>query len=363
MFGKYKFLLMIFLIAFNVNANKAYIEKPEENCGDTSSQTRGQRVSQACYDYNNIIKKEMHIMETHKPDYEGNGIYAKKQYGTNTEKNGVQFVEEQVAEYDIIPCESGEENLSSESYSGIHKKRKMHDMMGIVGENYNGQISNDIKYDMTSIKGYEESRKKLVEGYRKNVKNGRYCRPKSLSSEYDVPKEYCEAGQVTPIFYSGYPDAYGRRPQCQLTLDTNIKIEEIRYLRQVVAPETSTSGNYSIGNGIVKCVIKNGIPKIELFSNPHTSTSCDSNSYKISPCCNPVTGFGCDAQYCQYGADKHCKGQNIPNIGSCVFKSKTIAFVKDEVTFKPSNDPTNTKKATFSCQENGSWKLISHNCN
>ncbi len=362
MLHKNKFFILSFLFAFNINAATApYVEKAKENCGDTSGQTRGQRVSQACYDYNNIIKKEMHIMETHRPDYEGNGKYAKKQYGTNTEKNGVQFVEEQVAEGDVIPCESGEENLNTESYIGATKKRKMHDIMGLVGENYNGTITNGIKYDMTAIKGYGESRTGLVKGYRDNVKNGRYCKPKSLTSNYDIPREYCEAGQQTGIFYSGYPDAYGRRPQCQLTLDTNIKVDEIRYLRQVISPESSTSGNYSIGNGIVKCVIKNGIPKIELFSNPTISTNCTPTSYQVAPCCNPVTGFGCDAQYCQYGADKHCKGQNVPNIGSCVFKSKTIGFVKDEVKFTSIND--SSKSAVFSCQENGSWKIISHNCN
>ncbi len=362
MLHKNKFLFISFFIAFNLNAaTLPYVEKPVSNCGDTSGQTRGQRVSQACYDYKNITKKEMHIMETHRPDYEGNGIYANKQYGTNTEKNGVKFVEEQVSEGDVIPCEDDEKNLSSESYSNGSKIREMHNIMGVVGENYNGQITNGIQYDMTSIKGYSESRTGLVKRYRDNIKTGRYCKPKNLTSNYDIPKEYCEAGQVTNFFYSKYKDAYGRQPKCQLTLDTNIKVDEIRYLRQVISPETNISGNYSIGNGIIKCVIKSGIPKIELFNNPKESNNCDANSYKITPCCNPVTGFGCDAQYCQYGSEKHCKGEDVPNIGSCVFTSKTIAFVKDEVKFTSKND--SSKNAVFSCQENGNWKLVSNNCN
>lgn len=362
MLHKKIYILFLIITSFNINAaTLPYVEKPKENCGDTSNQTRGQRVSQACYDYKNIIKKEMHIMETHKPDYEGNGIYAKKQYGTNTEKNGVQFVEEQVAEGDIIPCEDGEENLNTEKFAGVNKIRKMHNVMGVVGENYSGTVTNGIQYDMTSIKSYGQSRSDLVKGYRDNVKNGRYCKPKNLTSNYDVPREYCEAGQLTSFFYSSTTDAYGKRPKCQLTLDTNIKVDEIRYLRQVIAPETNFTGNYSIGNGIVKCVIKNGIPKIELFSNPPESNTCNPTTYQIAPCCNPITGFGCDAQYCQYGDQKHCKGQTVPNIGSCVFKSKTIAFVKDEVKFTSIND--SSKNAVFSCQENGSWKLVSNNCN
>ena len=167
------------------------------------------------------------------------------------------------------------------------------------------------------------------------------------------------------VFLGGVEDPYtGKIPSCKLVLDTNIKIDEVRYLRQIISPDNNSGtseNNYSMGNGLVKCSVKNGGLYLEMLENPTVTTSCDETNYNTfnggKGCCNPITGFGCNAQYCQYGADKHCKGENIPDIGSCKFDSKIITFVKGVVTL----DADNGGNATFKCQENGSWLTVSSN--
>jgi hypothetical protein len=318
----------------------------------------------SAYSNTNRLIKELHKTESFHSEYEEGGINHRKKYEGIQEKNQVPFSKEAVSEGDVIPCFNGDENLST-MVSGT--QRKFHEIYGVVGGE--GTVNSDlgtsvgdaIPYDGTSIKSFNEIQDNLVQNYRSNTGSRRYCNAKQLegsgNGEYDVPREYCEAGMETEIFYSSLTDPFGNNPQCRLTLDTSIKIDEIRYLRQAISPDNYsglTYNNVSMGNGLVRCTLKNGSLRLQMLENPIESVTCDAAQYAITPCCNQITGFGCVAQYCQYGADLHCKGQELPNIGSCNFKRNITTFVKGIVTLTDNSGGL----GTFKCQESGNWSVL-----
>tara|TARA_B100000073_G_scaffold340736_1_gene340991 strand:+ start:75 stop:1118 length:1044 start_codon:yes stop_codon:yes gene_type:complete len=322
-------------------------------------------TASSAYSNTNKLIKELHKSESFKTEYEDGGILYRKKYEGIQEKNQVPFSKEAIADNDVIPCFTGDENLST-MVSG--DKRKFHEIFGVVGgegtvnEELSTATGTALQYDGTSIKSFNEIQNNIVEGYRDNGGMRRYCNAKQLQGsgegEYDVPREYCEAGMETSIFYSSLTDPFGNTPECKLTLDTNIRIDEVRYLRQAISPDNSTGltyNNYSMGNGLVRCTLKNGQLKLEMLENPPESSTCNAAQYALSPCCNPITGFGCVAQYCQYGADLHCKGQDLPNTGSCDFRRNITTFVKGIVTLTTDDGG----QGTFKCQENGNWSTIS----
>lgn len=314
-------------------------------------------------DNQNKLYKEFHKYQTYHRDYEEGGSNYNKKYEKEQEKNGVSYSKERITEGDVITCFSGNENLASKNGN----KRKFHDIYGTVGENTvkNANAESTIPYDMTSIKSFQEIQEGFNKGYRDNNQTKRYCNSKDLKNgndgDYDVEKIYCEAGMETTKFLGLVEDPYTLKiPTCQLTLDTDIKIDQVRYLRQVVSPDNSSGDvddNYSMGNGLVKCSVKNGKLFLEMLENPKVTETCNNSTFSSfdGGCCNPTTGFGCNAQFCQYGANKYCDGKTLPNSGSCEFESKARIFVKGilKVTSKDGSG-----EGTFKCLENGLWSNI-----
>ena len=321
------------------------------------------------YSKENKLHKEFHSKESFRAEYEEGGTNYNKKYNGIQEKNGVAFSKEGVADGDVISCLSGNENMSSRNGNN----RKFHEIYGMVGQegtvlSANGTSKGDqTPYDMTSIKSFDEIQSNYGSGYRDNSGLRRYCNSEKLkgggNGEYDVAKIYCEAGMETSSFIGFVEDPYTLKvPTCKLTLDTNIKIDEVRYLRQVISPDNTTGSvddNYSMGNGLVKCSVRNGNLYLEMLENPTLSDSCNETNFATfdggKGCCNTITGFGCNAQFCQYGSDKHCKGQDIPSIGSCLFKSKALIFVKGIITLSTESGGS----GTFKCLESGNWLVQS----
>ncbi len=319
------------------------------------------------YSKENKVYKEMHKSQTYMSEYEKGGSNYLKKYENDTDSI---FSKEGYADGDIIPCWDGEGNIAARNGNS----REFHDIYGKVGDTTIAYSHSGHKtpFDMTSINSFDEINKKYVDKFRSNGDNLRYCHSKKLKNggngEYDVDKIYCEAGMETTVFLGDVEDPYtGKVPSCKLVLDTNVKIDEVRYLRQIIAPDNtsgSSEDNYSMGNGLVKCTVKADGLYLEMLENPVKTTTCDKTNYNTFDggrgCCNPITGFGCNAEYCQYGADKHCKGETIQDVGSCKFESKIITFVKGVTTVESANG---VGSATFKCQENGSWlKLSSSGC-
>jgi len=318
------------------------------------------------YSTENKLNKELHKGQAYASDYEDGGSNYRKKYNGLQEKNGVPYSKEGVADGDIIPCLTGAENLAARDGN----KRKFHNIYGVVGgegtvlEAIGTTKGDKTPYDMTSIKNFDEIMLGYADGFRDNGTLQRYCNAPQLKNggngEYDVDRIYCDAGMETTSFLGFVEDPYTLKvPTCKLTLDTDIKIDEVRYLRQVVAPDNLTGSvvdNYSMGNGLVKCSVKNGKTFLELLDNPIISTSCNETNFTTfdngKGCCNPVTGFGCNAQFCQYGADKYCEGETLPQVGSCKFNSKATIFVKGLITV---TSESGVGLGTFKCLENGTW--------
>jgi hypothetical protein len=321
------------------------------------------------YSKENKVYKEFHKLNTYSAEYENGGNKYRKNYEGEQEKNGVSYSKEGISDGDVIACFSSNENLATRKGNN----RKFHEIYGMVGEE--GTVLSKVgstkgantPYDMTSIKSFDAIQENLTNGFRDNGTIQRYCNSKQLqgsgNGEYDTPKIYCEAGMETTNFIGLVEDPYtGKIPTCKLTLDSDIRIDDVRYLRQVISPD-NTSGddaeNYSMGNGLVKCAIKNGSLFLEMLDNPEETTSCNELTYSTinsgKGCCNPITGFGCNAQFCQYGSDKHCKGESIPSIGSCTFKSTATVFVKGILTLSTESGGS----GTFKCLETGNWLVQS----
>jgi hypothetical protein len=321
------------------------------------------------YSKENKLHKEFHASQSYKSEYDSGGSNYSKKYNGLQEKNEVAFSKEGVADGDVISCLAGNGNLSTR----VGNKRKFHEVYGMVGEEgtvltENGTTKGDkTPYDMTSIKNFDEIQGGYNSAYRGNSSLERFCNSPQLKNggdgEYDVDKIYCEAGMETTSFIGFTEDPYTLEvPTCKLTLDTDIKIDEVRYLRQVISPDNNSGDiddNYSMGNGLVKCSVKNGSLYLEMLDNPVLTDSCNPSNFATydggKGCCNPTTGFGCNAQFCQYGSDKHCKGKNIAPVGSCTFKSEALIFVKGIITLSSENGGS----GTFKCLESGDWLVQS----
>jgi hypothetical protein len=339
--------------------------------------------STAIYNNKNKSVPKMFLSEQDKKRYETNGDRNLQVYEEGDTINGIPLAKEPITDItddNVVPCHDGEINLSTKLEKTVNGNtltiRKMHEIYGIpengkstgtsaATSSYGGK---KIGLDSTSLPEYGTIISNLVSKREENTKTGRYCTAKKLNDtntyekendegQYDTPREYCKAGELSEVFYSSFEDPYGKKPSCRLTLDTDIRIDDIRFLRQAIAPDSFINNgdydNYSIGNGIVKCTLLNGTPTLTMIENPPESLSCTPTTYATAPCCNPLTGFGCEAQFCQYGANKHCKGQELPSQGSCNFKNDITLAVKDVVTL---TDGSGVGK--FKCLENGNWQTI-----
>jgi hypothetical protein len=225
------------------------------------------------------LKKDLSQGQSFQEEYK-TGRFSQHIYKYVTEN--VNF-SEKVYENDIFECDAGERNLSM--YSGLtesgDQKRVLHDVFGYVGDTDTIVLNDTSKkaiYDSTSIyggnqdlsgtnKGVEAITERMIEVYRSNSLNGRFCKAGDINrdqGEYlQVSKDFCSAGLESEPFADLYDglinaDVNGVPQFCKIVLDKTIGIGEARFISQA-------QDDY-FTSAMVICKIENGIPKLSLIS-------------------------------------------------------------------------------------------------
>lgn len=225
------------------------------------------------YDSNKIgsLKKDLAVGQNFEEEYK-TGVFSEHNY-KNVPLN--ELLTTKIYEGDVFECDTGEKNLNT--FSGTtnsgEQKRVIHDVWGYVGDDDTvvlGDRSKAMIYDSTSLyggnqdlsgvnAGIEAISKRMIEVYRNNTTNGRFCKTTDLSEvgEYiGVSKDFCSAGLVSGEFL-GVPDEFGNQPVCTFILDKNIRVGEGRFIRQLHSS--------IFVSGLVECTIENEVPVLEVI--------------------------------------------------------------------------------------------------
>ncbi|MBB1508018.1 hypothetical protein H5203_21480 [Pseudoalteromonas sp. SG41-1] len=224
------------------------------------------------YDSNKIgsLKKDLSVGQNFEEEYK-TGIFSEHKY-KNVPLN--ELLTKKIFEGDVFECDTGEKNLNTFSGTthGGEQKRVIHDVWGYVGDNDTvvlGDMSKAMIYDSTSLyggnqdlsgvnAGIEAISKRMIEVYRKNTTNGRFCKTADLREvgEYiGVSKGFCSAG-LESVEFLGVADELGNQPECKFILDKNIKVGELRFIRQL--------HNSIYVSGFVECSIENEVPVLKV---------------------------------------------------------------------------------------------------